>query len=80
MIVGVWILGDRLWQNQAAINPTDDKSSLLGFPSAPAGQTSVDRSHELSLSQSRQNATRRIGNHPPKSGRVALRKSVVSSH
>ncbi|MEG4634155.1 cryptochrome/photolyase family protein [Microcoleus sp. AR_TQ3_B6] len=28
MTVGVWILGDRVWQNQAAVNRTDDKSSL----------------------------------------------------
>jgi deoxyribodipyrimidine photolyase-like uncharacterized protein len=28
MTVGVRILGDRLWQNQAAVNRTDDKSSL----------------------------------------------------
>ncbi len=28
MTVGVWILGDRLWQNQAALNRTDDNSSL----------------------------------------------------
>ncbi|MBD1887081.1 hypothetical protein [Microcoleus vaginatus] len=79
MTVGVWILGARLWQNQAAINRTDDKSSLLGFPSAPPRQTSVDRSHELSPSQSRQKAAGRIGNHPAKSGRLALRKSLVSS-
>jgi deoxyribodipyrimidine photolyase-like uncharacterized protein len=26
--VGVWILGAQLWQNQAALNRTDDKSSL----------------------------------------------------
>ncbi|MEG4228899.1 hypothetical protein QUA35_22945 [Microcoleus sp. N9_B2] len=51
MTVGVWILGDQLWQNQAAINRTDDKSSLLGFPSAPPGKTSVDRSHEFTLNQ-----------------------------
>ncbi|MEG4090064.1 hypothetical protein [Microcoleus sp. Pol12B4] len=79
MTVGIWILGDQLWQNQAAINRTDDKSSLQGFPSAPPGKTSVDRSHELYLSQSRQNAADRIGNHRPKSGRVALRKSLVSN-
>ncbi len=76
MTVGVWILGDRLWQNQAAFNRTDDKSSLLGFPSAPPGQTSVDRSHELDVSQSRQNAAGRIGSHPRKSGRLALVKEV----
>ncbi|MCZ0903952.1 cryptochrome/photolyase family protein, partial [Microcoleus sp. HI-ES] len=28
MTVGVWILGDQLWENQAALNRTDDKSSL----------------------------------------------------
>lgn len=28
MTVGVRILGDQLWQNQAALNRTDDKSSL----------------------------------------------------
>lgn len=28
MTVGVWILGDQLWENQAALNHTDDKSSL----------------------------------------------------
>ena len=28
MTVGVWILGEQLWQNQAALNRTDDKSSL----------------------------------------------------
>lgn len=28
MTVGVWILGAQLCQNQAALNPTDDKSSL----------------------------------------------------
>lgn len=28
MTVGVWILGDRVWHNQAAFNCTDDKSSL----------------------------------------------------
>ena len=28
MTVGVWILGDQLWQNQAALNRTDNKSSL----------------------------------------------------
>ena len=28
MTVGVRILGDQLWQNQAALNCTDDKSSL----------------------------------------------------
>ena len=28
MTVGVWILGDQLWQNQARLNRTDDKSSL----------------------------------------------------
>jgi deoxyribodipyrimidine photolyase-related protein len=28
MTVGVRILGDRVWQNQAALNRTDDKSSL----------------------------------------------------
>ncbi|MEG4030839.1 MULTISPECIES: hypothetical protein [unclassified Microcoleus] len=47
MTVGVWILGDRLWQNLAAINRTDDKSSLLGFPSAPPRQTSVRMSFIL---------------------------------
>ncbi len=45
---------------------------LLGLPGAPPGQASVDRSHELYLSQSRQNAAPRIGNHPPKSRRLAL--------
>ncbi|MEP6516702.1 hypothetical protein [Microcoleus vaginatus] len=47
MTVGVWILGDQLGPNQAAINPTDDKSSLLGFPSAPPGKTSVRMSFIL---------------------------------
>lgn len=29
MTVGVWILGDQLWQNKAALNRSfDDKSSL----------------------------------------------------
>jgi len=28
MTVGVWILGDQLWQNQAALASADDKSSL----------------------------------------------------
>ena len=28
MTVGVRILGDRVWQNQADLNRTDDKSSL----------------------------------------------------
>jgi deoxyribodipyrimidine photolyase-related protein len=28
MTVGVWILGDQIWQNQAALNHTDDKTSL----------------------------------------------------
>jgi deoxyribodipyrimidine photolyase-like uncharacterized protein len=28
MTVGVRILGDQLWQNQAALNRTEDKSSL----------------------------------------------------
>ena len=28
MTIGVWILGDQLWQNQARLNRTDDKSSL----------------------------------------------------
>ena len=28
MTVGAWILGDRVWENQAAFNRTDDKSSL----------------------------------------------------
>lgn len=79
MTVGVWILGDRLWQNQAAFNRTDDKSFLLGFPSAPPGQTSVDQSQELDVSQSRQNAAGRIGNHPPKSGRLALSQLTVVS-
>ena len=26
--MGVWILGDQLWHNQAALNRIDDKSSL----------------------------------------------------
>ena len=29
MTVGVWILGDRHWQHQAALNRIDDKSALL---------------------------------------------------
>ena len=28
MTVGVWILGDRLWQNQVTLNSTDRKSAL----------------------------------------------------
>ncbi len=28
MTLGVWILGDQLWQNQSALHRTDDKSSL----------------------------------------------------
>ncbi len=28
MTVGVWILGDRLWQNQPRLNRTDDESVL----------------------------------------------------